>query len=311
MELGGLLEEKSSYEHVNMGEYGDDISGSNHERSSTESESSSDTDISRCSYSFDINYIGNENTLLLPSGRNIDLDENILDSKREQIQKDCDYRHENRYLILALVALTPTGVKFFKAAQSSFEEYLMNDPKLMMSATTYSLSLSLMSFPIATLLGGAMLDYKAKQERSNTKEFAHGMNRIRSFLRSQRTSPGTSRIPSYAAVIFLAISLLGIMVYGYGLEMVHSIPIGLAGSTIFGFGEGSVVVAARTFAAHAFYGSDQAFAQGVLVAVNSLTMMISKLSLPCLIESKQKLRSVIPQGETPDLNDTENENSIW
>ena len=312
MTLQGSLEEKTSYKYDSMGDYGNGVSGSNHEGSSSESESEwrSEKDIFRYGDSFDVNRFGNENALLLPSGGNIDLDENDLDSEREQMQRALDYRHQNRYLILALVALTPTGVKFFKAAQSSFQEYLMNDPEIMMSATTYSLSISLMSFPVATLLGGAMLDYKAKQERSNSKQSVYGMNRIRNLLRSQQSCFGTLRTPSYSAVFFLVISLLGIMVYGYGLEIVHSIPVGLAGSTIFGFGEGCVVVASRTFAAHAFFGSDQAFAQGVLVAMNSLTMMISKIWLPWLIENEKNMRSGNLYNEIPNLDDTENDNSI-
>jgi len=231
----------------------------------------------------------NERTLLLPSGANIESNgEEDLDDQQAQIK----YRHQNRFVILFLVALTPLGVKFFKAAQSSFEEYLMRDPHILMSATTYSLMLSLMSFPIATLLGGAMLDYKGKEQKEKTGK-QQRKNRIlnccMNSISSRQSCLGTSRTPSYSAVLFLGISLLGMVVYGYGLETVNSIPIGLIGATIFGLGEGCVVVASRTFAAHAFYGSDGAFAQGVLVAMNNLAMMASKISLPWLIENRKKI----------------------
>jgi MFS family permease len=229
---------------------------------------------------------------LLPVGANVESDEDP-DLNQALAQKYLDYRHQNRFIILALVALTPTGVKFFKAAQSSFEEYLMNDPKILMSATTYSLSLSLMSLPLATLIGGAMLDYKAKKEAKQQRNEKNGISKcLQKRIPREQSCLGTSRMPSYSAICFLAISLLGIIIYGYGLEILSSIPVGLAGSTIFGLGEGCVVVASRTFVAHAFYGSDGAFAQGVLVAMNNLAMMASKISLPWLIENEKKMRSI-------------------
>jgi len=184
-------------------------------------------------------------------------------------------------------------VKFFKAAQSSFEEYLMNDSRILMSATTYSLLLSLMSLPVATLFGGAMLDYKAKKKKHKQQRKSKG--RIQGFFMnltsSNQSCLGTSRTPSISAVAFLALSLFGIIIYGYGLEVMNSIPIALVGATIFGLGEGCVVVASRTFVAHAFYGSDGAFAQGVLVAMNNVAMIASKISLPWLIENEEKVRS--------------------
>ena len=108
--------------------------------------------------------LSNEHSLLLPAGGSNEYDEEDSDEIRANNQRHMKYRQQNRFFVLALVALTPTGVKFFKAAQSSFQEYLMTDPQLMMSATTYSLSLSLMSLPLATLIGGAMLDFRAKIE---------------------------------------------------------------------------------------------------------------------------------------------------
>lgn len=238
----------------------------------------------------------NEQSLLLPNGGSNEYDEEALDEIRANDQRHMEYRQQNRFFVLALVALTPTGVKFFKAAQSSFQEYLMTDPQLLMSATTYSLSLSLMSLPVATLIGGAMLDFRAKIETRMSTQQPHNRSRIRKFLANLApTEPGcirSSRTPSYSAIFFLAITLLGIILYGYGLETLHSIPVGLAGSTIFGLGEGCVVVASRTFVAHAFYGSDGAFAQGVLVAMNNLAGMASKISLPWLIENQRKFESL-------------------
>lgn len=234
----------------------------------------------------------NESDLLLPDGGSSENED--YDSERIQasIQQHVEYRHQNRFVILALVALTPTGVKFFKAAQSSFQEYLMTDPKLMMSATTYSLSLSLMSLPVATLIGGAMLDYKAKRKKEPRQEQNPRNSWQKVLLKLMPTQPsciGSSRTPSYSAIFFSVITLLGIIVYGYGLEMMNSIPVGLAGATIFGLSEGCVVVASRTFVSHAFYGGDGAFAQGVLVAMNNLAMMASKISLPWLIENQKKM----------------------
>ncbi len=238
--------------------------------------------------------LSNECSLLLPDGGSSeDSEDDDPEQIQASIQQHLEYRHQNRFLILVLIALTPTGVKFFKAAQSSFQEYLMTDPKLLMSATTYSLSLSLMSFPIATLIGGAMLDYKAKREKQDSRQAQRNTNCFQRFLQklmpTQPNCLGSSRTPSYSAIFFLALSLLGIIIYGYGLEMMNSIPVGLAGATIFGLSEGCVVVASRTFVAHAFYGSDGAFAQGVLVAMNNLAMMASKISLPWLIENQKKM----------------------
>ena len=240
--------------------------------------------------------LSNEHSLLLPAGGSNEYDEEDSDEIRANDQRHMKYRQQNRFFVLALVALTPTGVKFFKAAQSSFQEYLMTDPQLMMSATTYSLSLSLMSLPLATLIGGAMLDFRAKIETRLSTQQPHNRSRFQKFLANLSPSePGcvqSSRTPSYSAIIFLTITLLGIILYGYGLETLHSIPVGLAGSTVFGLGEGCVVVASRTFVAHAFYGSDGAFAQGVLVAMNNLAMMASKISLPWLIENQNKFKSL-------------------
>ena len=55
-----------------------------------------------------------------------------------------------------------------------------------------------------------------------------------------------------------------------------------------GLGEGCVVVASRTFVAHAFYGRDGAFAQGVLIASNNLAMVASKIIIPWLVEESNK-----------------------
>lgn len=141
-----------------------------------------------------------------------------------------------------------------------------------------------------------MLDYKAKKELQKLEQQKGGTSRFPNCLRnpisSQQSCLGTSRTPSYSAIFFLGISLLGIIIYGYGLETLNSIPVGLAGASIFGLGEGCVVVASRTFVAHAFYGSDGAFAQGVLVAMNNLAMMASKIFLPWLIENEKKMRSI-------------------
>lgn len=236
-----------------------------------------------------------ERAVLLPA-RAGDEDDDGERRRDEEIRTQLEYRQRHRFAILALVALTPAGVKFFKAAQSSFEEYLMNDPRVLMSATTYSLMLSLMSLPLATLVGGAMLDYKAKRQRVNAGDGGSycGCCPHRT-LSSRQSCLGTSRTPSYSAIFFLGISLLGIIVYGYGLEFANSIPLGMVGAAVFGLGEGCVVVASRTFVAHAFYGSDGAFAQGVLVAMNNLAMMASKISLPWLIEDNNKRAELLQE----------------
>lgn len=278
---------KASYKYDSMGTYKNEI---------LDDEDNRCEDFYGETDSGESDSITNEHALLLPGGGSSELEEEDPDQIREKLQRSIDYRQQNRFIILALVALTPTGVKFFKAAQSSFEEYLMNDPRILMSATTYSLSLSLMSLPVATLIGGAMLDYKGNGKKGKTKQEQQGRSRIQKYMTNLKSSEqsclGSSRTPSYSAIFFLGISLLGIIVYGYGLEMLNSIPVGLAGATIFGLGEGCVVVASRTFVAHAFYGSDGAFAQGVLVAMNNLAMMASKISLPWLIENQNKMSSI-------------------
>lgn len=222
--------------------------------------------------------------LLLPAGDG-DEDEDDDDYADEphyarEARRQRRYVRRHRLAVLGLVALTPTGVKFFKAAQSSFEEYLMHDPRILMSATTYSLMLSLMSLPVATLAGGALLDCKADRGRGRC---------------GGRGDAVRARTPSYSAVLFLVLSLLGIALYGYGLEYANSVPWGLAGASLFGLAEGCVVVASRTFASHLFYGADGAFAQGVLVATNSLAMMASKVSLPWLIENGQGIRAQLAE----------------
>ena len=273
-----------------------------HDESTRESTSANDEGVYQDRDYID-GVVGNEHSLLLPGGDSSESDkEDDYEQERAEAQRNLDYRHQHRFIILGLVALTPSGVKFFKAAQSSFEEYLMNDPRILMSATTYSLSLSLMSLPVATLIGGAMLDYKAKKEKQKKINQQQQQQRyskssiipncLRNPISTQQSCLGTSRTPSYSAIFFLGISLLGIIIYGYGLETLSSIPVGLAGATIFGLGEGCVVVASRTFVAHAFYGSDGAFAQGVLVAMNNIAMMASKISLPWLIENNKKIHSI-------------------
>lgn len=225
-----------------------------------------------------------------------------------ELQSQHDYHAKNRFIILPLVAITPLGVKFFKAAQSSFQEYLMNDPRIMMSATTYSLMLSLMSVPVVTLIGGVLLDYNHRRgrRRENTEEQCC----TATFFDPERFSClGTTRTPSNSAIAFLGISLLGVIVYGYGLEVMNNQTVALIGATIFGLGEGCVVVASRTFVAHAFYGRDGAFAQGVLIASNNLAMVASKIIIPWLVEESNK-NIVMAASESSTSHNNDNDISI-
>lgn len=155
------------------------------------------------------------------------------DYEQQQLQLQHNHHVENRFIILALVVITPMGVKFFKSAQSSFQEYLMNDTRIMMSATTYSLMLSLMSIPAATLIGGLLLDYN---HRGNREYDNHQKDKsIKKFIRKRSLSClGTTRTPSYSAIAFIALSFLGIVIYGYGLEVMNNQSMALIGATIFG-----------------------------------------------------------------------------
>jgi len=298
-----LGDNQASYKYESIGEYKRESIDDKHNQALPESNSASDIDVDvdvDVDVDYDVNCncnnnTKNENALLLPSGGIIESDDDEdPDQQQAQLQKLLDYRHQNRFIILALIALTPTGVKFFKAAQSSFQEYFMNDPQLLMSATTYSMLISLMSLPVATLFGGALLDYKPKKQKQKhqRKSSSRIGNWLRNPISSNQSCLGSSRTPAYSAIGFAVVSFLGILLYGYGLETMNSVPIGLVGATIFGLGEGCVVVASRTFVAHAFYGSDGAFAQGVLVAMNNIAMMSSKISLPWLIENEKNLRSI-------------------
>ena len=244
-------------------------------------------------------------------------DDSEIDYEQQQLELELlhNYHVKYRFLILAIVVITPMGVKFFKASQSSFEEYLMNDPRILMSATTYSLMLSLMSIPVATLIGGVLLDYNHRErgQTHNHNEHQPQKNKyIRRFLNPGSLSClGTTRTPSYSAIAFIGISLLGIVIYGYGLEVINSQKIALIGATIFGLGEGCVVVASRTFVAHAFYGSDGAFAQGVLVAMNNLAMVASKIIIPWLIENENDKKShMIIGGNSSSKGSNHNDISI-
>ena len=69
------------------------------------------------------------------------------------------------------------------------------------------------------------------------------------------------------------------------------------------------MVASRTFIAHAFYGSDGAFAQGVLVATNNLAMAASKVIIPWLIENKNSFR-IIGGSNSNSSNKASNDNDI-
>ena len=79
-----------------------------------------------------------------------------------------------------------------------------------------------------------------------------------------------------------------------------------------GIGEGCVMVAARTFVGHAFntgvshMGDLGAFAQGVLVAVNNLSMMVSKITIPWLIENNNSKMKSKKDNDASNCND-----SIW
>lgn len=85
---------------------------------------------------------------------------------RTKIKEDTNPNYD-RYYNLCLIAVTPFGVKFFKSAQSSFQEYLMQNPcfagggedKPQFTATTYGLLLTLISLPVVPLIGGILLDY--------------------------------------------------------------------------------------------------------------------------------------------------------
>jgi len=223
----------------------------------------------------------------------------------DQNQQEEEEENENteRFQNLVLIAFTPIGIKFFKSAQSSFQEYLMNDPELQMSATTYGVILTLISMPIVPLVGGALLDYKGGGHRLHaytTKVSTHNddedddeeenkINNNRSSVSNSLRNNERKASQSFLFCGFLGFTLFGIIVYGFGLERLHSIPMGLLGATIFGVGEGCVMVAARAFVGHEFLGGDGAFAQGVLIAMNNLSMMASKNTIPWLIEhEKQK-----------------------
>jgi len=231
--------------------------------------------------------------------------EDDYEQQQIELQFQHDHHAQNRFIILAVVVITPMGVKFFKSAQSSFQEYLMNDTRIMMSATTYSLMLSLMSIPAATLIGGLLLDYNHRENPEYDKNEQKDKT-INKFISKRSLSClGTTRTPSYSAIAFIALSFLGIIIYGYGLEVMNNQAMALIGAAIFGLGEGCVVVASRTFVAHAFYGSEGAFAQGLLVATNNLAMAGSKVIIPWLIENKKKSRVI--DGSS---NSTSNDNDI-
>lgn len=307
------------------------------------------------------------------SSTSIDTDQINNNNKND----DSNNNNKNRLIKLALIAMTTPGVKFFKSAQSSFQEYLMNDERIRMSATTYGFMLTLISMPIVPLVGGALLDCNHHhhaptnhnnnggsdddddvddndnkeeeddddddEERPMTPLTRYNSGNLVMSLRSITTTSGTTTTTSrsirnhndnttttnsksnssellqktrnnnnnnnyttamaasqsYSLVGFLALCVLGIIVYGIGLASSSSsslllpnnddnnwsIPIGLAGATIFGIGEGCVMVAARAFVGHIFLGGDGAFAQGVLIAANNLSMMASKNLVPWLIET--------------------------
>mmetsp|Transcript_20635 Transcript_20635/g.22863 ORF Transcript_20635/g.22863 Transcript_20635/m.22863 type:complete len:607 (-) Transcript_20635:150-1970(-) len=270
----------------------------------------------------------------------------IIDLQHQQEEEEENENNtDDRFQNLLLIALTPIGIKFFKSAQSSFQEYLMNDPDLHMSATTYGVILTLISMPIVPLLGGALLDYKGgggghhrvqqhayttsstmssthnndDEDDVDEEEEEHNINN--NHHHHHRSSVSTSlrnnerkASQSFLFCGFLGLTLVGMIVYGVGLETVHSIPMGLLGATIFGVGEGCVMVAARAFVGHEFLGGDGAFAQGVLIAMNNLSMMASKNTIPWLIEhQKQQLRNHntttaedTPPASTADSNSNSN-----
>ena len=55
--------------------------------------------------------LSNEQSLLLPDGGSNEYDEEDSDEIRANDQRHMEYRQQNRFFVLALVALTPTGVK--------------------------------------------------------------------------------------------------------------------------------------------------------------------------------------------------------
>lgn len=186
---------------------------------------------------------------------------------------------------LALIALTTPGIKFFKSAQSSFQEYLMTDPALRMTATTYGVLLTLISLPIVPLVGGALLDLSGDRAAAGPRRAPALVTGLSGSLAAAASRTREQRAAQASAFcLFLLLALLGIAVYGLGLERWHSIPAGLAGAALFGAGEGCVMVAARAFVGHEFRGGDGAAAQGVLIATNNLAMMASKNVVPRLIE---------------------------
>jgi len=225
-----------------------------------------------------------------------------IDNIEQHQQEGEGEENENsdRFQNLALIAFTPIGIKFFKSAQSSFQEYLMNDPELKMSATTYGVILTLISMPIVPLVGGALLDYKGGEHRlhaytnninTHDDDDDNDDNNINpNNVIGSKSLRNNERKASQSFLFcgFLALTLFGILVYGFGLERIHSIPVGLLGATIFGVGEGCVMVAARAFVGHEFLGGDGAFAQGVLIAMNNLSMMASKNTIPWLIEYEKR-----------------------
>jgi len=136
-------------------------------------------------------------------------------------------------------------------------------------------------------------------DNDNDKPPTHGSGSLVMSLRSITGSVRNGNRPtavhsmasqSYSLVGFLGLAVLGIIVYGIGLASPWvssglAIPVGLAGVTIFGIGEGCIMVAARAFVGRIFLGGDGAFAQGVVIAANNASMMFSKNLVPWLIET--------------------------
>ena len=253
-----------------------------------------------------------------------------------------------RYVNLFLIVWTTPGIKFFKSAQSSFQEYLMHNPQVHLSATTYGLILSLISMPVVPLIGGILLDYKGgtgrrvgehsgrthsvdekedEDERyrevtpATTTEAHDLVTSLRTLAYGTTvTVTGTGRVDgaapppveqTHALCVFSVVTFGGIVVYGLGMEVAHNIPLGLLGAVIFGLGEGCIMVAARAFIGHEFRSADGATAQGVLIAMNNFAMMASKNSLPWLIETAHhhhRITSTTTTTTTTPENDENNDN---
>ncbi|OQR94213.1 Major Facilitator Superfamily (MFS) [Achlya hypogyna] len=149
------------------------------------------------------------------------------------------------YLLLATCGVAFSG-HFIRSGMAAVEQLMLDDPEYPITNTFYGAINSVASLPnlVLPFVGGHLLD----------------------------------RAGSQCLLYFLGLMLMGQTLFAVAMGQ-HCLWLALVGRFVFGMGEGSVYVGARTFAAHWFDTTEITCAMGTIVATTNIARMLAKVTM--------------------------------